>query len=357
MTRVYFCPGDVWNLKRISRTTPARFNTLGSGVMPSAFAGWEISNEGKTWTFELRNGMKWNDGTPLTVEDAKFAWEDVLYNEELYPEPHFALHLENQYPEFKVVDDLHFSLTFHKSYYVFLQILPQLEDVMVVPSHYLKDIHADYADPAALQALVDAGPNLDANQVAFSHKSEWDSWVDAFVHHNNRYFEDTTLPRLDPWILKTRFGVQRMIAERNPYYWGVDQFGNQLPYIDRVVYNCVENAEVAQLKAIAGEITAQGRHMKMSSYPVLQENRDKGNYTVKLWPNFGGTDSSIALNFNWPGPEGEYFRNVDFRRALSVAVDRDLINEVAYLGTGTPRTPMPPQGHPEYPASSMRRRG
>jgi peptide/nickel transport system substrate-binding protein len=352
LTRAYFCPGDVWNLKRYSRTAPARFTTDGAGVFPWAVAGWEVSNGGKTWTFEIRDGMRWSDGEPATMEDIKFAFFDVSSNEVLFPTAPGAISLEGQLPEFKEIDDLHFSLTYHKPFYSFAKILPQTDmggDRMFQPAHYLKQFHEDYADAFELQAIVDAGPNLDANQIAFTHKSEWDGWRDAFLHHYHAYFEDTNFPVLDPWILKTRYGVQRMIAERNPYYWGVDQAGNQLPYIDRLIFNCVENAEVVQLKAIAGELTAQGRHIKMSSYPILQENRAKGNYSVKLWPNFGGTDSSVALNQNWKGPEGEYFRNVDFRRALSVAVNRDLINEVAYLGTGTPRTPMPPPGHPEHP--------
>ena len=312
LTRAYFCPTDIWNFLRLSRAPIARFTTDGSGSVPSVVAGWEVSNEGRTWTFELRKGMRWSDGMPATMEDVKFAWEDVITNTDLLETPPPLLSLEDIAPEFKVIDELHWSLTFHKPNYVFLQAIPQTGfdwQRMLLPKHYLKQFHADYADAATLQAIVDGGPNLDGNQVKWTHKTEWDDWKDAFRHHFHGYMEDTQMPRLHPWILKTRYGVQRMIAERNAYFYGVDPAGNQLPYIDRIVWECVENADVVQLKAVAGELTLQGRHVQMETYPLLQENRNKGGYTVKLWPEFRRDEHRRLPELQLEGPRGRVLQH------------------------------------------------
>ena len=337
--RAYLGYSDIWNWLRLSRAPVARWTTDGAGAIPAAVKKWEISDGGKKFTFHMREGMRWSDGQPVTMEDVRFAWEDVIGNTEINASPSPIITVEGQLPALEIIDDWTFSLTFHKPNYTFVKALPQAGFGWVrfiLPAHWAKQFHGDYADADALAALL-AQEDLDA-------------WPDLFDRHVNGYYrEDINQPTLHPWVLKGTWGDQRVVAERNPYFWAVDTAGNQLPYIDRLVYDLAENGEVIQLRAIAGELEAQGRHIKLTSYPTLQENREKGDYSVKLWPEYGGSNVVLWFNQTWEGPEVEYFANPDFRRALSVAVDRNTINEVSFLGVATPRNYMPSPGHPHHP--------
>ena len=125
--------------------------------------------------------------------------------------------------------------------------------------------------------------------------------------------------------------------------------GNQLPYVDRLVYDLIENAEIINLRAIEGDIDVQARHMRISNYPLMVENADKGDYNVRLWREFGGTNVSTWFNQTYDGPEAELFNNEKFRQALSLGVDREQINEIVFLGTVIMRNYVPAAGHPHYP--------
>ncbi|MCY4653798.1 MAG: ABC transporter substrate-binding protein, partial [Dehalococcoidia bacterium] len=337
--RAYLGYSDIWNWLRLSRAPVARWTTDGSGAIPAVVKKWDISDGGKKFTFQLREGMRWSDGVPVTMEDVRFAWEDVIGNEEINSSPSPIITVEGQLPELEIIDDWTFSLTFHKPNYTFVKALPQAGFGWVrfiLPAHWAKQFHGDYADADSLAALL--------------QQDDLDTWSDLFDRHVNGYYrEDINQPTLHPWVLKGTWGDQRVVAERNPYFWAVDSAGNQLPYIDRLVYDLAENGEVIQLRAIAGELEVQGRHIKLTSYPTLQENREKGDYSVKLWPEYGGSNVVLWFNQTWEGPEVEYFPNPDFRRALSVAADRNTINEVSFLGVATPRNYMPSPGHPHHP--------
>ena len=143
--------------------------------------------------------------------------------------------------------------------------------------------------------------------------------------------------------------------KRNPYYFVVDQDGNQLPYIDEVRFTFFADAETLNLAAIGGEIDMQGRHIKMSNYPVLVENEDKGGYQVLTYPTFGGSDAVLMLNQTYTNDPavGELLQNKDFRIALSYAIDREAIKELAFLGIGEARQPVPAPNHPYYPGDEV----
>jgi peptide/nickel transport system substrate-binding protein len=116
--------------------------------------------------------------------------------------------------------------------------------------------------------------------------------------------------------------------ERNPYYWAVDTAGNQLPYIDRILMNLAENLEVLNLRAIAGEYDLQERHISLNKLPVFIENQKKGNYTVRLDTSQSGADAAMLVNtaYDADAEVAKWLKNRDFRRAMSMGVDRDQIN-------------------------------
>ncbi len=347
--RAYLGMNDMWNFMRLSRHPVARWTTDGTGAIPSTVKGWEITDGGATYTFTLRKGMRWSDGVEVTMEDVRFAWEDVIGHKDIGGDPEDCGGmncLEGKLGKFEVLNDEQFRISFHKPNYTYVKALPQMGFGwlrMILPAHWAKQYHGDYADPDALAALL--------------AENDMDDWTDLFARHMSGYtIYNIAQPTLSPWQLKGTWGDSRVTAERNPYFFGVDSDGNQLPYIDRIIYDLAENGEVIQLRAIAGELEVQGRHVKLSSYPVLMENADKGNYDVHLWPEYGGSNVVMWFNQTWKGPEVEYFAQPDWRRALSVAIDRDTINDVSFLGIAVPRNYMPSPGHPHHPGPEYERK-
>ena len=343
MHRGYLGPADQWNVGRITRDGVMRFSRDGFSIIPAVAKAMEVSNGGKTWTISLRKGHKWSDGAPFTADDFVFQYEDYILNEELSPsKPSRLLSSDGELAVIKKVDETTVTVTFSKPNFIFPEVAAQMDAAggnnrLYQPAHYLKQFHPKYTDRAAIEQMADdAGFTL---ALFYENRADW------------RFNPEK--PTLRPWIPGNILGVGRFIAQRNPYFYAVDQEGNQLPYIDRVVWDLVESPEVLQLKAIAGEIDFQGRHIKIEDFPVLKQNEDAGNYRVFVWPSFGGVDARFALNQTYQGPEGDLLRTKDFRIALSIALNRDEINEISFLGLGQPRQGVPAPDHPDYPGDEV----
>jgi peptide/nickel transport system substrate-binding protein len=156
---------------------------------------------------------------------------------------------------------------------------------------------------------------------------------------------------LAPWTTKSPINRPTFVLERNPYSIWVDTAGNQLPYIDTIQFNLAEDLEVVNLRAIAGEYDWQQRHVQLAKLPVLLQNQTAKNYKVYLDPGTYGTDMQLAFNHSYSkDPEvAKWIGNVDFRRALSLAIDREELNQIFWLGIGQPRTIVPADDNPYNP--------
>ncbi len=164
-------------------------------------------------------------------------------------------------------------------------------------------------------------------------------------------------PSTAAWVPDgTTVADEVFVIKRNPYYFAVDPEGNQLPYIDEVRFTFFADPQTLNLAAIGGEIDLQGRHIIMSNYPVLVENAEKSGYRVLTYPTFGGSDAVLMLNQTYVNDPaiGELLQNRDFRIALSHAIDREAIKELAFLGIGEARQPVPAPHHPYYPGDELR---
>ena len=141
-------------------------------------------------------------------------------------------------------------------------------------------------------------------------------------------------------FMVTDKGLDYIIAERNPYYWKVDTAGNQLPYIDKVRVSIVADTEMMNMKAVTGEADFAGLNTTMENYTLYKENEEKGNYRVLLWQRVQGVDVIYQPNLTYEEDLvlRDIFRDVRFRRALSLAINRDEINQMLYYGR------LPPSG-------------
>lgn len=343
LRRGFLGPSDHNNYTRVVYDALVRFSPTGSEVIPHIASGWESNDDFTEWTVRLRPGAKWSDGQPFTADDIMFWYNDILLNEELMPTaPVWMQNSDGSVATVEKLGDYAVKWTFKEPNTAFLLDLANkdgadasINNLAFVPAHYLKQFHPNYTDAAELQAKVEA--------------RGFDSWTELFSVEALPHLSGKR-PSMAAWVPDgSTVSDPVFTIKRNPYYIGVDPAGNQLPYIDEVRFTFFADKEALNLAAVAGEIDLQGRHINMSSYPVLKENEATGNYRVVTWPTFGGSDAVVMFNQTWQGPEGELFRNKNFRIALSYAIDREAIKELAFLGLGEARQGVPAPFHPYYP--------
>jgi peptide/nickel transport system substrate-binding protein len=296
---------------------------------------------GRIFTFHLRKGMKWSDGQPFTAEDFRFWFEDVAQNPQLSPSGLPVTMLpEGQPPRFEVLDDTTVRYSWERPNPLFLPNIAGPDPLYVYcPSHYLKKFHEKYADPEKLKALV--------------KKAKVRNWSALYTRLGNMYRDDNpALPSLDPWILKTKPPAERIVFERNPYYYRVDAAGHQLPYIDHVVLN-IADSKIIPAKTGAGESDLQGRYLRFDNYTFLKQSEARNDFQVRLWRTGPGSQLALYPNLNVNDPVWrKLVRDVRFRRALSLAVDRHEINQVIYFGLAIEGQntvlPLSPLYEPQY---------
>ena len=285
---------------------------------------FNVSDDMTTFTFYLREGLRWSDGHPFTADDILFWYEDVLLNDDLTPSIGAAWRAAGEVLVVEKLDDFTVQYRFAAPRPFFLEQIVHVGD-MYLPKHYLQQFHPSYADPDALAAAVSA--------------AGYDDWVGLFSNRNQRSRQATfnpELPTLNSYALES-IDSERRIWVRNPYYWKVDTAGNQLPYIDRIEAQIVGSREVLNGMVISGSLDFAGFESDIRDYPLLVNYADEGGYRTLLWTS-AMNQTIYMLNMTHPDPMlRQIFSDVRFRQALSLAIDRDEINEVIFHGHGEPR--------------------
>jgi len=281
--------------------------------------------EGRIFTFHLRPGHKWSDGAPFTSEDFRFYWEDIANDAEVSRfGPPKELLVDGERPVVEVLDETTVRYTWSKPNSFFLPALAATQPVEIFrPSHYLKKFHAKYVDPEELKKMAEEAGE--------------DNWVSLLFSKDRSYRNDNLdYPTLQPWVLKTQPPSDRYIFERNPYYYRVDEAGQQLPYIDEVAIS-VSSSDLIPAKVASGEADLQGAYLAFSNFTFLKEAEERSNYRVHRWRGTKGARVALFPDLNNIDPVmRDLFRNAEFRRALSVAIDRDDINNTIFYGVAFP---------------------
>ena len=339
MRRGFLGPTDVsCNAGRMNGSAPLRWNTDGTELVPSVAKSVKPNSDGSVWTIELRKGMKWSDGSAFTADDWMFAYAEVWANDDIHPgkRPWFKGAYENPVVVSKV-DETTVKFTYPGPFWIFPKLM-QFSCTTVkqpyLPAEYLKQFI----------------PKFNSKAEATAKAAGFESWTKYYLNREDPR-DNPDRPSVRAWLFQNTRGEATIHMTRNPYYFAVDAEGNQLPYIDEIRLETVENPEVLMLKAVQGEIDFQGRHIQLPNFPVLKEGEKKGGYKVQLVDTYGGVDAYVALNQSHEGPHGDLLRNQNFRLALSAALDRNFMNEVSMLGLGTVRNALPPPGHPHHPGA------
>jgi len=292
-------------------------------LKPDILESYE-DKDGREFTFKLRAGHKWSDGEPFTTEDFRFFWEDVANNKELSSSgPSVELLVDGKPPKVEIIDPLTIKYTWEKPNPYFIESQARAAPLFLFrPAHYLKKFHTKYTPEAEILKAAKGGQQ---------------NWVQVYKRLDVMYANDNIdLPTLNPWVNTTASPAQRFVYLRNPYYHRIDAKGQQLPYIDRVIFT-VAATNLVPAKAGLGEADLQPRYLNMRDYTFLQKSAQTSGVNVRLWES--GSGSQIALYPNLTANDEEWrklMRDVRFRRALSLAIDRDELNQVVYIGLAKP---------------------
>ena len=298
-----------------------RWGPMAQQILPNLAVRWEITDQGRTYTFWLREGVRWSDGTLFSVDDILFWYNHVIKNPDLTPTIPREYQRDGVPMEVEKIDDTTVRFRFAGPYGLFLNVMASGRSYPMVeyPAHYLKQFHPDFTDEDQLLKMA--------------RKKSLDFWYQLFEDRAD--WQNTEIPRLWPWLVKVPPPANAIVFRRNPYYWKVDGDGNQLPYVDRMTFE-IYDTKIINMKAMNGEVGMQGRHLQFDNYPKFKLNSQERGYSVRLWISSGG-GTALALNLNHKDPVlGQIFADRRFRIALSHAIDRQQLNEIAFFGIGQP---------------------
>lgn len=319
-------PG-VGNIKMALYDPPVRWKPDYTGYEPGLAKSWEWSEDGTTITFHFREGIKWSDGEPFTTADLQFWWEDLAKNEEYkkVTVPWWANDSTGKPIEMEFPDEYTWVLHFDKPQWIMPFVLAQgfwEWEPLMKPAHWLKQFHPKYTNTATYE-------DLDLK---------------------DRWTETPGYPCLMAWCLSEFTPGQSWVFARNPFYWKIDTEGNQLPYIDNMQVELVQETETRKLSVAQGKYDCTFRGTDdPQDIPFLTEQGEQYDYRlVPGWMNGAGGWPGLLINMDYH-EEQEYnadtetakskeirelIRTKEFRKGLSHAIDRQRVIDVVWDGIG-----------------------
>jgi peptide/nickel transport system substrate-binding protein len=313
-------------------------------IIPNVAKAWEISEDGKVITLYLRKGLKWSDGQPYTADDILFWWEDMVLNDELTPSKPAIMKRKGELAQVKKVDDYTVQFVFAAPYGIFPTYLASWGGPRTGPNtspkHYLSQFHPKYAAKEDIEKMM--------------KEQNFENWVDLFGFMNSGNNPDK--PSLSPWLPNERPPQAIQTYRCNPYYFKVDTAGNQLPYICEVRTVRLADTEAILLKFLAGELdmASLGFLGGSANLPLLEENAEKVGYRFTYGRWMPNSLCNIMFNFNSPDPvKRQLYNDVRFRRALSVAINREELIKLVWKGNVFPSQVAPAYGPPYHGESDL----
>ena len=334
-------------------------STSSGMITPNVVESYEANEEQTEFTFRLREGLRWSDGVPVTMEDVRFTIEDFVFNEVLNPAIAAWMRdggvMTGDPFTFEIIDDWTFKLSFKEPYGGFVVHLSiagwKGYSELMKPAHFLKRFLPNYAEEChgSMDAYMEymtkyakvmgyEAFTLDDLYKVFD-EIDCTNWRLTNPNYalTSMHFKDAgetdNYPVLYPWMMiSSEGGVTTW--ERNPYYFVVDAEGQQLPYIDRVTSTLVEDMEMVQMKYISGEADFGRESATIDNITLYKENEERAGITAYVTSmHVNPTDIAINVNFQDEAWQ-EVANDIRFRRALAVSIDADEILESVYKGLG-----------------------
>ncbi len=317
-----------WNLVTAHETSTSEYgyqmfrgmtdiNPVSGALVAELAKSWDISDDGLTLTFHLRQGLKWSDGVPFTADDVVFTFNDLYFNDDVETDTRDILTLpDGSFPVVTKVDDYTVQVQLSQ---IFRPILNSI-GASIMPKHKL----AQYVH------------KLNPDVPAGTFNGTWGLDTDP-----------AELCGMGPFIVQSYTPDQNVVMVRNPYYYHYDENGTQLPYIDKYVTLVVASQDVSLLKFRNGEINALG--IRPSDVPILKSEEATKDFTVILGEGGYGT---LWISFNYDVDNANLktlFRDLRFRKAVAHAMDKQTIIDNLYNGLAVPQWAQISMPSPFYP--------
>ncbi len=305
-------------------------------IVPNVAKSWEWNDDYTALTFVLRKGHKWSDGAPFTAHDVKFWYDNLATDENVIAKPKDYVLVGGEKMTVDVIDDLtvRFNLPAPKPGLLAHFAWSYAQGFQ--PKHFLGQFHPGISADADEKAKAMGFENGYAVIAAYYGNSDWTDTPSPLLAHADKVagMPKDVMPTLESFItIQDTTEGRHYVA--NPYFHMVDTAGNQLPYIDEQDEVYINENEVRLLKLVNAEVDYKAQSLQLPSAPMLMDGSEKGNYTVLLKPTIAQAAFSVNLT-SADLEKRKVFGNVKFRQALSSAINRDEINDVAYFGLGTP---------------------
>ncbi len=306
-------------------------------VVPNIAKDWKWNDDFTQLTFFLRKGHKWSDGAPFTAEDVKYWYDNLALNPDIMAKPKDYVLVAGERMTVDVIDPqtvrfnlpgpkpgliAHFATSFAQGFQ---------------PKHFLGKWDPKLNPDADAMAQAAGFENGLAVISAYYGNSDWTDTPSPLL---SKPAEVANLPADVIPTLESHITISDTTEGRhlvaNPYFHMVDTAGNQLPYISEQDEVYINENEVRILKLVNAEVDYKEQSLQLDSAPLLMENQEKGDYTIDLRPEI--TISTFAFNVTSEDLEKrKLFGDLRFRQAMSVAINREEVNEVSYFDLGEPK--------------------
>jgi len=289
-------------------------------LVPDILESYTVE-DGRVFTFHLRAGHRWSDGSAFTSSDFEYFWNEVALNIEIARGgPPIAFIVNGEVAKFEVLDELTVRYSWSQPNPVFLsKLAAPIPLTLALPAAYMRQYHANHQSAE--------------NLAAFIEQYRVDDWVGLHrkLSRQNRP-ENPDLPTLEAWRPTTAPPAEQFVFERNPYFHRVDENGKQLPYIDKFVMN-VSSSEIIAAKTATGDSDLQGVGLALPDYTLIKEGESRFPIKVSLWRRTQGSSVALYPNLNCRDDVWRpLFQDVRVRRAFSLAINREEINQVLFYG-------------------------
>jgi len=274
---------------------------------------WEISPDKTKITFTMREGLKWSDGQPLTVDDVVFTYNDIYLNENIPTDTRDVLRVgkDRKLPTVKKIDNRRVEFSVPEPFRPFLLNT----GASILPAHILEKSVKTKNKDGKLEFLSKWGVDTPPQELIVN----------------------------GPYKLERYDTSQRVIFRRNPYYWRKDAQGKPQPYIERIVWQIVESTDTSLLQFRSGDLDTIG--VSPDYFSLLKVQEKQGNFKIY---NGGPSSSTSFISFNLNKGKrknqplvdpikSKWFNNVQFRQAVAYAIDRQTMLNNTFRGLGTPQ--------------------
>jgi len=289
-------------------------NGVTGEIEPALAESWEISEDKQRIVFTMREGLKWSDGEPLTVDDVVFTYNDIYLNEKIPTDIRDILKIgeERALPTVRKLDSRRVEFTVPQPFAPFLRNT----GFPILPAHALREAVNTYDSQGNPKFLSTWGTDTDPAKIICN----------------------------GPYTLESYVPSQRVTFRRNPYFWRQDDRGNSQPYIERVAWEIVESTDNSFLQFRSGGLDSLS--VSPEYFSLLKQEEDRGKFTIYL----GGptlTTTFLVFNLNQAkNQSGEpfvdpvksrWFNTKEFRQAVAYAIDRQKMINNVYRGLGEPQ--------------------